>query len=224
MRRAAPGVAAVLFAGLAALTGCGSDALTTPVEAAVPPTAKAATPTPAAANALAGLAVAPSGFLKGSSDDPRQLNGPFTRQGFVDVLSASPAKDLALLLNAGCTDGYRTFRLSPDRRKRVTVQLFKTRSKAKAQDLQKGFWSQDEHGAPFAVPGLPGALTDARTEVDGVTGKFEAVAEASITVGAMVAEVTVSQTGTIDKPPTPDTKLAATMIRLQQARLTTNSG
>jgi hypothetical protein len=218
----------VLFAGLTVLTGCGSDALTTPVKAAVSPTTDAATtapaPTAVAASPLAGLAVAPAGFLKGSPDDPTQLTGPFTRQSFVDVYSASPAKDLALMLNAGCKDGYRTFRVSPDRSKRVTVQLFKTASKARAQDLQKGFWSQDEHGVPFAVPGLPGALTDARTEVEGVTGKFEAVAEASITVGAVVAEVTVRQTGTLEKPPVPDRKLASTLIRLQQTRLTANSG
>jgi hypothetical protein len=67
-------------------------------------------------------------------------------------------------------------------------------------------------------------LTDARTEVVGVTGRVEAIAEASITVGTMVAEIRVSQTGTLEKTPVPDAKLAATLIRLQQARLTTKSG
>lgn len=162
--------------------------------------------------------------MKGSSDDPRQVTGPFTRQTFVDNLSGSPAEDLALLINAGCKDGYQTFRLSPDRGKQVTVQLFKASSKAKAVDLQQGFWSQDEHSKQFAVPGVPEALTDARTEVAGVTGRIEAVAVASITVGAMVAEVTVSQTGTLEKTPAPDIKLATTMIKLQKARLTTKSG
>jgi hypothetical protein len=211
--------------GLAVLTGCGNDAgaATTPVGANAP--ADAGAPAPAAAvTGLAGLTVFPEGFLKGSAAEPAQTTGPFTRQSFVDTLSATPAEDLALLLNAGCKEGYQTFRLSPDRRKRVTVQLFKTASKAKAHDLQKGFWSQDEHTKPFAVPGLPEALADAQTGVVGVTGQVEATAEASITVGTMVAEVTVSQSGTLEKTPVPDTKLAATMIKLQQARLTTKSG
>jgi hypothetical protein len=71
---------------------------------------------------------------------------------------------------------------------------------------------------------VPGVLTDAQTGVVGVTGQIEVVAEASITVGAMVAEVTVSQSGTLEKTPVPDTKLAATMIKLQYQRLTTKSG
>lgn len=224
MRRAAPGVAAVVFVGLAGLTGCGSDAGAATTQGFSTPSAPADVPAAAPASSLAGLAVVPGGFLKGSSSDPTQLTGPFTRQSFVDNLSGSPAEDLALLLNAGCKEGYQTFRLSPDRRKRVTVQLFKTTSKAKARDLQKGFWAQDEHSKQFAVPGVPEALTDARTEVAGVTGQIEAVAEASITVGSMVAEITVSQTGTLEKTPVPDIKLATAIIKLQKARLTTNSG
>ncbi|WBQ04139.1 hypothetical protein [Kribbella sp. CA-293567] len=224
MRRVAPGVAAVVFAGLAALTGCGSDAgaATAPISASAPAELPAAAP--AATSGLAGLAAVPGGFLRGVAGDPTQATGPFTRQAFVDTLSAAPAKDLALLLNAGCKEGYQTFRVSPDRRKRVTVQLFKTASKPKALDLQKGFWSQTEHSKAFAVPGLPEALTDARTEVVGVTGRIEAVAEASITVGTMVAEVTVTQTGTLENAPVPDIRLATTILRLQQARLTTKSG
>ncbi|NEA31502.1 hypothetical protein [Streptomyces sp. SID13031] len=225
MRRVAPGVAAAVCVGLAALTGCGNDAgaATTPVAASTP-SAPADVAAPAAAGGLAGLAVVPGGFLKGDPAEPAQVSGPFSRQSFVDTLSASPAEDLALLLNAGCKEGYQTFRLSPDRHKRVTVQLFKAASKAKADDLLKGFWAQEEHTKPFAVKNLPGALTDARTEVAGVTGQIEAIAEASIAVGGMVAEVTVSQTGTLEKPPVPDTKLAGTMIRLQQVRLTTKAG
>ncbi|MEV8373757.1 hypothetical protein AB0P21_13510 [Kribbella sp. NPDC056861] len=224
MRRVTPGVAVVALAGLAALTGCGNDAgaATTPAATTAPTTTPAAVAIPT--NGLAALAVVPGGFLKGAPGDPTQLTGPFTRQTFVDTLSAVPAEDLALLLNAGCKDGYQTFRLSPDRRKRVTVQLFKTASKPKAHDLQQGFWNQTEHAKPFAVPGLPGALTDARTAITGATDKVVAVAEASITVGTMVAEVTVTQTGSLEKPPVPDLKLATAVIRLQQARLTTKSG
>jgi hypothetical protein len=222
VRRVASGVAAAVCVGLVVLTGCGNDAgaSTTPVGAGMPSTRAA----PAAVGGLAGLAVVPDGFVKGTSGEPAQTTGPFTRQSFVDTLSASPAEDLALLLNAGCKAGYQTFRLSQDRRKRVTVRLFKAASAAKARDLQKGFWSQDEHGKPFAVPGVPAALTDAQTGVVGVTGQVEAVAEASITVRAMVAEVTVSQSGTLEKTPVPDTKLATTMLELQYQRLTSKSG
>jgi hypothetical protein len=224
VRRVTPGIAALALAGLAALTGCGSDA----GAATAPPSTKALANAPAAApvatSGLAALTTAPAGFLKGAAGDPTQFTGPFTRQAFVDTLSGAPAEDLALLLNAGCKEGYQTFRFSPDRRKRVTVQLFKTASKPKALDLRQGFWNQTEHAKPFAVPGLPGALTDARTEVTGVTGKVDAVAEASITVGTMVAEVTVTQTGTLEKSPVPDLKLATDLIRLQHTRLTTKSG
>jgi hypothetical protein len=215
----------VVCIGLVVLTGCGNDAgaSTAPVRAGTP-SAPADAAAPAAVSGLAGLAVVPGGFLKGAPGEPAQTTGPFTRQSFVDTLSASPAEDLALLLNAGCKEGYQTFRLSPDRRKRVTVQLFKAASAAKAHDLQKGFWGQDEHSKPFVVPGVPGALTDAQTGVVGVTGQIEVVAEASITVGAMVAEVRVSQSGTLEKTPVPDIKLATTMVKLQYKRLTTKSG
>lgn len=225
VRRVAPGVAALVCAGLAVVSGCGSDAGAgiAPVGVNTSP-ANAVAPAPVAASRLAGLAVVPGGFLKGNPGEVTQLTGPFTRQAFVDSLSASPGEDLALLLNAGCKEGYQLFRLSPDRSKRVTVQLFKTASKAKAQDLQKGFWNQDEHSKPFAVKGLPTALTDARTQVGGVTGQFEAIAAASITVGSVVAEITVSQTGTLENTPVPDTKLASTLLRSQHTRLTTNSG
>ncbi|WP_328334383.1 hypothetical protein OHA70_19020 [Kribbella sp. NBC_00382] len=226
MRRVAPGVAAVVCVGLVVLTGCGNDAgaSTAPVGANQPADAAAGAPAPAAVSGLAGLAVVPDGFLKGAPGEPSQETGPFTRQSFVDTLSASPAEDLALLLNAGCKEGYQTFRSSQDRRKRVTVQLFKAATAAKARDLQKGFWAQDEHTKPFVVPGVKGALTDAQTGVIGVTGQIEAVAEASITVGALVAEVTVSQSGTLEKTPVPDVKLATTMLQLQYKRLTTKSG
>jgi hypothetical protein len=227
VRRVAPGVAALVCVGVVVLTGCGNDAgaAAMPVGADTPtPVAGAPAAAAAPVNGLAELAVVPGGFLKGAAGEPDQVTGPFTRQSFVDTLSASPAEDLALLLNAGCKDGYQTFRLSPDRRKRVTVQLFKAASKAKARDLQRGFWAQDEHTKPFAVQGLAGALTDARTVVDGTTGQLEAIAEASITVGATVAEITVRQTGTLEKPPLPDTLLAGAMMKLQRTRLTTKSG
>lgn len=224
MRRVAPGVTAVVLVGLTGLTGCGSDAGAATQTGFSTPSAAADVPAKATVSSLAGLAVIPGGFLKSSSSDPRQLTGPFTRQTFVSNLSGSPAQDHALLLNAGCNEGYQTFRLSPDRRKRVTVQLFKTASKAKALDLQKSFWKQDEHSLKFAVPGVPEALTDARTEVDGVTGQLEAVAAASITVGTFVAEITIRQTGTLEKTPAPDIKLATTILKLQKTRLLTKSG
>jgi hypothetical protein len=219
VRRVAPGVAAVVCVGLLGLTGCGNDAGAATTKEAPAAVAASIPPSP-----LAGLAVVPGGYLKGSAADPGQLTGPFSRDAFVNTLSASPSEDLALLLNAGCTQGYQAFRTSPDKKKRFTVQLFKTGSKAKAKDLQQGFWGQDAHSERFAVPAAPEALTDARTNVAGAIGQVEAIAEASIVVGAMVARIKVSQMGTIENTPAPDTKLVATLVKLQKDRLTTKSG
>jgi hypothetical protein len=135
-----------------------------------------------------------------------------------------PAVDRALLLNASFTEGYQVFRVSPDRRKRFTLELFKTGSKAKAVDLQQGFWKQDVHSRKFAVPGVPGALTDARVEVVGSSDQMEAVAQTSFVVGTLVAELTIRESGTVQNAPTPDTALIATLTRQQKDRLARKSG
>jgi hypothetical protein len=208
------------------MTGCSSDAGTaTSTQVEVTP---AGPPSPVAlkvaASPLAGLVVVPDGYLEGALGEPEQLSGPFARNSFVDKLSPSPAEDLALLLNASFTEGYQAFRVSPDRRQRLTVQLFKAGSNAKAQDLQQGFWNQDEHTKAFAVPGVPGATSDARVVPDGAAGRVLAVAEASFVVGAIVAEVKVTETGTVERPPVPDSPLIANLAKQQRDRLTAKSG
>ena len=224
MRRVPLGVAAVVCLGLLGLTGCSSNAgAATGTQGDAAPSAAPAEEK-VAASPLAGLVVVPEGYLKGASQDADQSSGPFNRDSFVNTLSASPAEDLALLLNASFTEGYQAFRTSPDRRKRLTVQLFKTGSKGKAQTLQQGFWSQDEHGKEFVVPGVAEALTDARVVPSSVAGQVEAVAQASLVVGAMVAEIKVSQIGPVENTPVPDTKLITNLVKQQRDRLTTKSG
>jgi hypothetical protein len=129
--------------------------------------------------------------------------------------------DRALLLNAGFVEGYRAGRLSPDKKKRFTVQLFKAATPAKARTLQQGFWSQDTHEAGF---GVPNALSDARVQYDGGTGQSEAVAEVSFVVGSLVAELSIRETGALGTNLRPDTTLVKALAQQQRARLTTSSG
>ncbi|MGW1340088.1 hypothetical protein ACWCOV_03465 [Kribbella sp. NPDC002412] len=218
MKRTAPGVAAVVTALLLGVTGCGNDAgasvgtLQTPSATKAPAAVRDKT----AKTTLAGLVVLPRGYVA----DPRSAGGAFTATAFVENWSADPALDRALLLNAGFVEGYRTSLLSPDKKKQYTVQLFRAASPAKAKTLQQGFWSQDTHERAF---GVPNALSDARVDYDGGTGQSEAVAQVSITVGALVAELTVRQTGALGTDPLPDTALLTTLAAQQRSRLTATS-
>jgi len=218
VKRTAPGVAAVVTALLLGVTGCGNDAgastgtLQTPSATKAPAGAR----DKATKNTLAGLVVLPRGYV----GDPRGTTGAFTATTFLGSWSADPALDRALLLNAGFVEGYRASRLSPDKKKQFTVQLFKAASPAKAKALQQGFWSQDTHERGFDVPN---ALSDARVQYDGGTGQSEAVAEVSFVVGALVAELTIRQTGALGTDPRPDTALLKTLAAQQKARLTTRS-
>jgi hypothetical protein len=218
VKRTAPGVAAVVTALVLGVAGCGSDAgastrtLQTP-SATEPP---AAARDKAAKNTLAGLVVLPRGYVA----DPRSTGGAFTAGTFLGNWSADPALDRALLLNAGFVEGYRATRLSPDKKKRFTVQLFKAGSPAKAKALQQGFWSQETHERGF---GVPNALSDARVQYDGGTGQSEAVAEVSFVVGALVAELTIRETGALGTEIHPDTTLLKALAGQQKARLTTRS-
>ncbi|GAB2683852.1 hypothetical protein [Kribbella swartbergensis] len=218
MKRTAPGFAAVVTALMLGVTGCGSDAGASTGILQTPSATKAPTATrdKAPKGTLAGLVVLPRGYVAGPQGD----GGAFDAATFLDNWSADPAVDRALLLNAGFVEGYRASRLSPDRKKRFTVQLFKAATPAKAKVLQQGFWSQDTHEAGF---GVRNALSDARVEYDGGTGQSEAVAEVSFVVGSLVAELTVRQTGALGTDLRPDTALLETLTRQQRARLTTGS-
>lgn len=166
-----------------------------------------------AKSTLAALAALPRGYVA----DTRNAPGPFTATAYLTTWSADPALDRALLLNASFVEGYRATRLSPDKKKRYTVQLFKTGSAAKAKALQQGLWSQDVHDHPFAVPN---ALSDASVEYDGSTDQSIAVAEASLAVGAVVVELTVRESGALGSSLTPDTALVTALAKEQHARLT----
>jgi hypothetical protein len=217
VKRSAPGVAAVATALLLGVTGCGTDAGASVSDVSTPTATKSLGPAAKAPrSSLAGLIVLPRGYIA----DSKSGSGPFNAAAFLDNWSAVPAVDRALLLNAGFIEGYRATRLSPDRKKRFTLQVFKAATPAKAKVLQEGFWNQDAHERSFNVPN---ALTDARVEYDGGTGQSEAVAEASFVVGALVAELTIRQTGALGTNPRPDIALVAALAKQQQARLTSTS-
>ena len=135
MKRTAPAVATVATALMLGVTGCGQDAgastgaLQTPSATEAP----AATQHQAPKSTLAGLVVLPRGYVA----DPRHTAGPFTANTYLRNWSADPAVDRALLLNAGFVEGYRASRLSPDKKKRFTVQFFKAATPAKAKTLHR---------------------------------------------------------------------------------------
>jgi hypothetical protein len=217
VKRTAPGVAAVVTALLLGVTGCGSDAGASVSDVSTPTATKSLGPAAKAPRStLAGLIVLPRGYVA----DSKSTTGPFNAATFLDTWSAVPAVDRALLLNAGFVEGYRATRLSPDKKKRFTLQLFKAATPARAKALQEGFWSQDTHERSFNVPN---ALTDAKVEYDGGTGQSEAVAEASFVVGALVAEISVRQVGALGTDPQPDITLVTALAAQQRARLTSTS-
>ncbi|TCC03769.1 hypothetical protein E0H45_32140 [Kribbella soli] len=219
MRRNASGVAVVVSAVLLGVTACGSEDGAS-ASAAQTPAAKHSALSGMAdkspKSVLAGLAALPRGYVA----DPRNVTGPFTASSYLNTWSADPALDRALLLNASFVEGYRATRLSPDKKKRYTVQLFKTGSPAKAQALQKGLWSQDVHDHPFTIPN---ALSDASVEYDGSTDQSVAIAEASLAVGPIVVELTVRETSALGSELTPDTTLITALAKEQHTRLPTTS-
>jgi hypothetical protein len=218
MTRTASGVAAVVTAFLLGVTACGHDGGSSGTLQS-PTAKKSALSAPAektTKSALAGLAVLPRGYVADSANG----TGPFTATAFLNTWSADPALDRALLLNAAFVEGYRATRLSPDKKKRFTLQLFKTGSPARARNLQQGFWSQDTHEKSFDVPD---ALSDARVDYDGGADQSVAVAEVSFVVGTMVAELSVRQAGALGSNLKPDTALVTALAKEQRARLSATS-
>ncbi|MET9268835.1 hypothetical protein [Kribbella sp. NPDC003557] len=216
MRRNPSGVAVIVTAFVLGVTACGSEEGAS-ASAAQTPAAKHSALSGSvgkpAKSALAALAALPRGYVA----DARNAPGPFTATAYLSTWSADPALDRALLLNASFVEGYRATRLSPDKKKRYTVQLFKTGSPAKAKALQQGLWTQDVHDHPFTVPH---ALSDARVEYDGSTDQSIAIAEASLAVGAVVVELTVRESGALGTNLTPDTTLVTALANEQHTRLT----
>ncbi|HZX07926.1 hypothetical protein [Kribbella sp.] len=216
MTRNAAGIAVLVTGLLLAVTGCGNDGAGS-ASAAETPAAKhsalTGTADKTAKSTLADLVALPRGYV----EDPGNPTGGFTATSYLNTWSADPALDRALLLNAGFVEGYRATRLSPDKKKRFTVQLFKTASAAKAQTLQSGLWKQDTHEHPFAVPD---ALTDAKVEYDGGTDQSVATAEASLAIGQMVVELTIREAAALGTTLTPDTALITTLAKDQRTRLT----
>lgn len=223
MKRTAPGVAVVVTALLLGVTACGNENGTAAGAAQTPAAKHSALTGPgqkSAKGTLAGLAVLPRGYVA----DPRNTTGPFTATAFLNTWSADPALDRALMLNASFVEGYRATRLSPDQKKRYTLQLFKTGSAAKATILLKGRWSQDTHDHPFTLPGtLPGALSDARVEYDGGAAQSAAVAEVSLAVGPIVVEISVREVGAVGSNLSPDTALVTALAKDERTRLTDTS-
>ncbi|HET6741197.1 MAG TPA: hypothetical protein VFH76_19770 [Kribbella sp.] len=204
---------------LLGVAACGNEAGSSASAAQTPKaehSALSGTTGTAAKSALAGLITLPAGYV----EDSRNTTGPFTATSYLNTWSADPALDRALLLNANFVEGYRATRLSPDKKKRFTVQLFKTGSATKAKTLQSGLWEQGPHNHAFP---LAHALSDARVEYDGGTDQSVAIAEASLIVGPMVVELTVREAGALGTKLTPDTALITTVAKQQRTRLTATS-
>ncbi len=217
MRRTAPGVAVLVVCALLALPGCaGGDAGAVTTGTANKAAAPAAPAPTAPKSGLAGLIVVPNGY----GPDERELSGPFTLQSFTGTISAVPAEDRALLLNASFKDGYQAVRISPDHEKQYTIRLFRTGSKRKAQDLRAGFWSQETYTAKFSVPGVPDIRTGRRLGPSGVPDESEAVAQAAFVAGNLLAQITVRQTGPITGNLQPDTTLVTALAQQEYKRLT----
>lgn len=219
MTRTAPAVAAIVTALLLGVTGCGNEsgAGVSSLQTPAPKNSALAGPSDKAKKStLAGLAVLPRGYLA----DTRNGTGSFTATSYLTSWSADPATDRALLLNASFVEGYRATRISPDKKKRFTLQLFKAGSVAKARALQHGFWNQDTHERSFDVPD---ALSDASVQYDGGAGQSVALAQVSIVVGAMVAEISVQENGALGSSLKPDTPLLTTLAKEQRARLSATS-
>lgn len=225
MRRKAPGMTAVLLCAVLGVSGCaGGDAgaLTSSGSSGrqAAPAPGASAPADALKGGMAGLIVVPKGYVA----DSRELSGPFKLASYLDTVSAFQAEDRALLLNATFTEGFQAVRMSPDRQKQYTVQLYKTGSAKKAKYLQLGFWNQQSHTMKFAVPGVPQAFSDQRVGITGTAEQSEAVAETSFVVGTLLVQIKVRQVGELETTLIPDTALARTLAKQQYARLTTKSG
>jgi hypothetical protein len=216
VKRNAAGVAVLVTGLLLGVTACGSEDGGS-ASAAQTPAAKHSelngTADTASKSALAAVVALPRGYVA----DTRTGTAPFTATSYLNTWSADPALDRALLLNASFVEGYRATRLSPDKKKRFTVQLFKTGSATKAKVLQNGLWTQDDHSNPFA---LPGALSDAHVEYDGGTDQSVAIAEATLAIGPVVVELSIREAAALGTTLTPDTALITTLAKEQRTRLT----
>jgi hypothetical protein len=205
---------------LLTVTACGNDSGTAAgsLQTPTPKTSALAAPAEKTKKSpLAGLAVLPRGYIA----DTHGFAGSFTATTFLNSWSSDPATDRALLLNANFVEGYRATRLSPNKKKRFTIQLFKAGSAAKAKTLQQGFWGQDVHESSFDVPD---ALSDASVQYDGGAGQSVAIAQVSMVVGTLVAELSVQENGALGSNLKPDTALLASLAKQQHARLTATSG
>jgi hypothetical protein len=210
VRSAVPVVTTVLLSSLLA-AGCGHG------PGVANSRAPSSTPDP---TGLRALIVVPAGYVERPSTDPREQSGPFDSQSYLAHFSGLPPQDKALLLNADFTEGYHAFRTSPDRRKQVTVDLFRAGSGPKALTLQHGFWAEDDHSRTFPVPGVPGALSDAHVVVTGDRGRSVAAAEVSFVVGGLLVDIDIREFGEVGSDLVPDTTLAAFFAKQQKTRLT----
>ncbi|TWD81940.1 hypothetical protein FB561_3064 [Kribbella amoyensis] len=215
-RKAVASSCAVLTAAVLGLTGCaGGDAGASTTTRDVAGTAPEVNAAPTAPTGLAAQIVVPKGYAA----DPRGSSGTFDLQTFLASISPAPPEDRALLLNAGFKTGYQAVRVSPDRRKQYTVQLFRTSSNRQAKNLQLGLWNQSSHSKKFSVPGVPQVFSDQRVVVTGTVNRSEAIAETSFVVGTTVVRTKVSEVGAVGGTLTPDVTLATTVAQQQHLRL-----
>jgi hypothetical protein len=185
------------------------------------PTAPKATPRP---DNLAQLVVPSDTFTRASSRDwDKERVGPFGVERFVSKLSGTPKEDRKLLAQTGFVQGYVSIRMSSDDR-RLVVYLYRFRTSKGAVELQNRFWDQYKHGDTFTVRGIPRTWTDAGLWKKSSPTRYSATANANFVVGNILAQVTVSESGATSAGLRPDTRLAATIAKLQQELLLKAAG
>jgi hypothetical protein len=173
-----------------------------------------------AADDLTKLLILPDGFSVPEKATSREASGPFDAERYLAKHSAAPHADKALFAQTKLVDGYYQYLTEAPRLRRMQIYLFRLRTGADAQTLQRGLWRQQERGTPFAVPGVPGALTEMAVTKSYRPDRTNAEATVSFVSGPMLAIITVRQAAPMITELAPDAKLAAVSAKEQFRKLT----
>lgn len=173
-----------------------------------------------AADDLTKLIIMPDGFNVPEKASSREASGPFDAERYLAKHSGAPHADKALFKQTKLVDGYYRFLTEAPRLRRMQVYLFRLRTTADAQTLQRGLWKQQQRGTPFAIQGLPGALTEMSVTKSYRPDRTTAEATVSFVSGPLLSIITVRQTAPLVTELAPDTTLAVTSAKEQFRKLT----
>jgi hypothetical protein len=172
-----------------------------------------------AADDLTKLLIMPDGFNVRENGSGLEASGPFDTERYLSMHSAAPYLDKPLFAKTRLVDGYYRYLTEEPRLRRMQIYLFRLRSAADAQTLQKELWNRKERGPSFAVPGIPGALSAMSVKKTYRPDKTIAEATVSFVSGPLLAMLTVRQTAPLITELAPDTKLAVNSARDQFRKL-----